>query len=633
MTNHSADPPVADTVEPETAPVVLAREAPFDLAGLRIEPALRRVVRPDGAVTSLEPLVMQVLVVLARAGGAIVSRDELVECCWGGRIVGDDSISRVIFRLRKFAAGFARGAFAIETTAKVGFRLIRPDEAAAAAASPPAIGWASRRSLLAWGGLAALAAGGAAAWFASRDPAQAGPGAVQRVAVLPLANLSEDAGQQYFADGMTEELRDRLARLRSVDVAARTSSDAVQKQGLDAKAIGRELGVGYLIEGSVRRSGDLVRVSATLIDTRTGFQQWTQSYDRKLDDVFAIQGDIAQAVTSEVLGRLGGGDVAALVRSATVNPEAFDAYAKGRALFDLSTGEATNRAALAAFDRAIALDPRYAAAWGQRARVIGVIATQEAPVEQLPELYAEGLRSARRAVALAPRRADAHVALASLLVDSNLDFASAAKSYERAYAYGANNVDVLIPYGVFAVRTGRGAAALNALNRAVRLDPLNPRSHHGLGYVLSALRRFAAVIPAERQALALSPAMITAHGAIGLALLMLGRVAEARREYLREPSLFSRLTGLAIVEDKLGNRAAARDALARLIANSGDAVAYQRAQILAQWGDRDGAMAALELARRIRDAGLGALRVDPLLDPLRGDPRFVSLLSRLGLPA
>jgi TolB-like protein/DNA-binding winged helix-turn-helix (wHTH) protein/Tfp pilus assembly protein PilF len=553
------------------APVLLAREAPFDLADLHVEPALRRISRVDGATLTLEPLVMQVLVALARAGGAVVTRDELVERCWGGRIVGDDSISRVISRLRKVAAGFAQGAFAIETTARVGFRLVHDQEVPAGAAAPASA--TTRRSLLVGGGLVALAAAGAAAWFAGGDGAPAGPAAVQRLAVLPLANVSEGAGQQYFADGMTEELRDRLARLPSVDVAARTSSIAAHTQGLDAKAIGRELGVGVLIEGSVRRSGDMVRVTATLIDTQTGFPRWSQSYDRKLDDVFAIQGDIAQAVTGEVLGRLGGGEAARLARSATVNPEAFDAYAKGRALFDLSADRATYRAALAAFDRAVALDPNYAAAWGQRARVLAVLANQYAAANELRGLYDAGLASARRAVALAPQSADAHAALAYQLVSGRLDFANAAKSYQSAYRFGAHNADILIPYASFAVRTGRGRDALTAVERAVRLDPLNPRSHFGRGYVLSALRRYRAALPPLRKALALSPEMSTVHGAIGVVLLMLGQAAEARQEFFREPTEFVRLTGLAIVEDEFGNRDAARAAMARLIATPGDAAA------------------------------------------------------------
>jgi len=364
---------------------------------------------------------------------------------------------------------------------------------------------------------------------------------------------------------------------------------------------------------------------------RTGFQRWTQTYDRKIDDVFAIQSEIAQAVTGEVLGRLGGSDVRALARSATVNPDAFDAYAKGRALFDLSADEATYRAALAAFDRAVTLDAGYAAAWSQRARVLAVLANQYAPAKELPRTYAEGLASARKAVALAPASAEAHAALAYLLVSGKLDFAAAARSYQRAYALGTNNADILIPYGAFAVRVGRERDALSALDRAVLLDPLNPRSHFGRGYVLSALRRWDEALPPFRKALALSPKMTTVHGAIAVTELMRGRTAEARAEFEREPAEFVKSTGLAIVDAKLGRRAAAQAALDRLIAESGDAVAYQRAQVLAQWGDRDGAFKALDLALRIGDSGLGALRVDPLLDPLRGDPRFVRLLSRLGL--
>ncbi|MGH6787702.1 MAG: winged helix-turn-helix domain-containing tetratricopeptide repeat protein [Novosphingobium sp.] len=628
--DSSAFDPLA---EPEA--VVLAHAPPLALAELTVEPGLLRLTR-DGAECFIEPLVMRVLVALARADGAILTRDELVEQCWSQRIVGDDAIARVIGKLRKLAADFAGDAFAIETITKVGYRLLtrdRPVDAprfvAPAAGAPP---FTRRRWLQLTLAGGALAGAGAAAWrFAPMTrPGVAGEG--ESIAIMPFANIGDDRTQDYFADGVTEELRGRLARLARLQIAARASSAAAQKLGLDAPALGKKLRVRYVIDGSVRRLGQAVRVSATLVDTRTGFESWTQTYDRQAGDIFAIQDEIAQSVAREVIGRLDQGETALLARAGTIVPAAFDAYAQGRALFDLSADEPTYRAALAAFDRAIALDPAYAQAWAQRARVVAVLGLQFARVEQLHITHDDALRSARRAVALGPRMADTHAALAYVQANATLDFAGAAKSYERAYAYGANNADILIPYGSFAVRTGRGAAALTALQRALALDPLNPRSHYVLGYILVGLRRYEAALPHLRDALALSPAMSTTHGTTGVALLMLGRVAEAREEYLREPAVYMQLSGLAITEHKLGRPAAARDALARLNANSGDAVAYQRAQIYAQWGDPDRAFAEFETAVRIRDAGLASLRNDPLLDPLRGDARFARLVARLGLP-
>jgi TolB-like protein/DNA-binding winged helix-turn-helix (wHTH) protein/tetratricopeptide (TPR) repeat protein len=616
----------------QAAPPALA----FD--GFVIDFADERVIGPAGPL-HLGHKAFRVLSLLAARRGQLVTKDELFESVWDGAAVSESALTSVIKELRRALGDDTRPPRFIESAYGRGYRFVAEVHETASPAAPPrpvpspAAPVSSRRNVLIGAGALALAGGAGALWYARSDrSAPTAAPAVQRVAVLPLANVSDDAGQQYFADGMTEELRDRLARLPAFDVAARTSSEAVHKQGLDARAIGRALGVAWLIEGSVRRAGPLVRVSATLIDARTGFQRWTRSYDRKLDDVFAIQGEIAQAVTSEVFGRLGGGDVATLARSATLVPEAFDAYAKGRALFDLSADRATYRAALGAFDRADELDPKYAAAWGQRARVLAVIANQFALAQELRGLYARGLDSARKAVALDPRSADAQAALAYLLVSGRLDFAGAARAYQQAYALGGHNADILIPYGAFAARVGRNDDALTATERAVRLDPLNPRSHFGRGYVLFALRRWREAAAALRRALELSPEMSTVHGTIGTIALMLGRPDQAKTEFTKEPADFVKRTGLAIAEDKLGNRAGAEAAMARLVADSGDAAAYQQAQVLAQWGERDKAFAALDLALRIGDSGLGALRIDPLLDPLRGDPRFAALLAKLGLP-
>ena len=618
----------------QAAPPALA----FD--GFIIDFADERVIGASGPLR-LGNKAFRVLGLLATRRGQLVTKDELFDSVWDGAAVSESALTSVIKELRRALGDDRRPPRFIESAYGRGYRFVAEvHESATPGVRPPpsslpapASARPSRRVVLVGLGAVAVAGGAGALWYTRADRAEPAAGAVQRVAVLPLANVSDDAGQQYFADGMTEELRERLARLPAFDVAARTSSDAVHKQGLDAKAIGRALDVAWLIEGSVRRAGPLVRVNATLIDARSGFQRWTQSYDRKLDDVFAIQGEIAQAVTGEVLGRLGGGDVATLARSATTVPAAFDAYAKGRALFDLSADRATNRAALAAFDRAVELDPGYAAAWGQRARVLAVIANQFAAAEELRGLYARGLASARKAVALDPRSADAQAALAYLLVSGRLDFAGAGRAYQQAYRLGAHNADILIPYAAFAVRVGRGDDALIASERAVRLDPLNPRSHFGRGYVLFALRRWREAATALRKALALSPEMSTVHGTIGTIALMLDRPDEAKAEFLQEPADFVKRTGLAIAEDKLGDRPAAEAAMARLVADSGDAAAYQQAQVLAQWGERDKAFAALDLALKIGDSGLGALRVDPLLDPLRGDPRFARMLAKLGLPA
>jgi len=451
------------------------------------------------------------------------------------------------------------------------------------------------------------------------------------IAVLPFANLSGDPGQEYFSDGLSDELLNRLARIPRLQVAARTSSFSFKGAKVDSRTIAAKLGVSYLLDGSVRREGDHLRVTAQLVDARTGFERWSQTYDRNFKDVFTVQSDIAEAVGQALSVQLTGADKAALEDGGTTNPQAYDDYLRGRRLYDANSGETSHRDALALFDAAIAADPRFAAAHAARARTLLVLANQYVPASQLKATYAAAIASARRAVELTPNLAETQATLADTLLYGTRDFAAAKLAYERALlAGGAGRAEVLLRYGQFQCENGDTRAGLIALRRAVVLDPLNARAFKALGFGLLYARRYPEARDAMRRALELNPAIVGARAAIGEALLLMGRPAEAEAQYTLEPEGWLRLTGQAIVFHRLGRTADAQAALKALIADGGVTSSYQLAQIHAQWGEPEAAFAALDTAFRVGDSGLAFLKADPLMDPLRMDSRFARRLAQVG---
>jgi TolB-like protein/Tfp pilus assembly protein PilF len=508
----------------------------------------------------------------------------------------------------------------------------RPAEQAA-----PGLRLRTRRALLAaTAGTALAGAAGLLAWRQGLIGGRPRP-AANSVAVLPFKNLSGDAQQAYFSDGLAEEVRGTLARNILLLVMGQTSAGKFRDRDEDAVSIAGRLGVAFLLDGSVRRSGDIVRVGAELIDGQTGFSRWSQTFDRSMNDIFAVQSEIANAVASALVVQVAASGaparrpaLASSSSGGTTNVVAYDAYLRGRALYDLSSDEAAERAALAQFDAAIAADPNYAAAYAARSRSLTAIANQYAEPDQLSELYGAAVVAAQRAIAIAPDLADAYSTLGFVLFQGRLDARAAREPYERSRTLGSGDANVLARYALYGARIGRRREAAEAIKRALLLDPLNPLIHRAAGAIAYAARDYAGSIPPVHDALAMNPKMSRAHGAIGDALLWLGRLKEARSEYLAESLADFSLTGQAIVEQKLGNTPAARAAMARLVADFGDRVLYQQAQILAQWGDRTAALAKLERARTVGDSGLIYARNDPMLDPLRDDPRFTRLLGTLG---
>ena len=482
-----------------------------------------------------------------------------------------------------------------------------------------------RQALVSSGAVALVALGGTAYWLSGSGPAQA-----VSIAVLPFRNLSEDPGDVYFSDGLAEEVRATLSRIDQLAVAAQTSSDKFRDDRADAKSMAKALGVAYLIEGSLRRSPETIRVATSIVDGKSGFDKWSQSFDRKSSDSLAVQSDIAAFVTDALLAGLDKDKRASERVGGTKKGEAFDEFLRGAAAYRVAGGKDSDFAALNHFDRAISIDPKYAAAHAARSRTLTVIANNYAAESEIPDYYRRSIAAARTSIQLAPTLAEGHSALGFVLFNGQLDAKGAAAPYERSYQLGYGNAEILSAFATFAARVGRFDEGRVAIARAEQLDPLNPTVFRNAGFLEYAARDFAAAENQFRTALAINPKSSNVRAGLGDVALARGDMDAARSHFSEEGDVASRLRGLAIVDMKLGDARSAEIKYAGLIKEGGDTVHYQQAQVLAQWGRKEDALTQLEQALARRDAGLVRLRNDPLLDPLREDARFAKIEQTIG---
>jgi serine/threonine-protein kinase len=484
----------------------------------------------------------------------------------------------------------------------------------------------SRRAALVGGTGAVVLAAAGGGWLLLKPDSAA---ASETIAVLPFANLSGDPSQAYFSDGMAEELRSELLRA-GLKVVGRTSSEMVRND--DAQSIGRKLGVASILTGSVRRSPSTVRVSAQLVGADDGLERWSQTYDRQAGDALKIQSEIARSVAAALSIQLAGAAEAALTAGETTNAAAHDLYLKAIAVRQSGTDKANYQQALRLFGEAAKRDPRYALALAQQgatlAEYTGSYATDAADFEKASS---EALALARRALDIAPGLASARAVLAEILF-FRLDFRNSLNEFRKA-AEKSLNGDDLSNYAILLGSIGRTDEALDLVDKAIAVDPLNPRVLRVRPYVLLYCRRYDEAASSAAELVDSASGSNVARTRLADSLVMLGRydAAKAVYEEMPEDDLF-RLTGLAIVTARLGDRAASDRTLGRLIEVFGDAASYQLAEIYAQRGELDKAFAALDMALKIRDPGLTLLGVDPFLDPIRNQPRFKAILGRLNLP-
>ena len=452
------------------------------------------------------------------------------------------------------------------------------------------------------------------------------------IAVLPFVNMSGDKEQEYFSDGLSEELLNSLSRINELQVAARTSSFYFKGEHADLATIAHKLNVASVLEGSVRRSGHTVRVTAQLNNAVTGYHLWSQTYDRDLNDVLAMQTEIANAVAGALKVTLLGDIATKIEVGGTRNPAAFDAYLRGRKAYLAAHGDKDFQTAIATYTAAIGLDPNYALAFANRSMALTNYANLTSGPLAIRESYEKAQSDAQKAIALAPDLSEGHMALAYSFENGFLDFTRANEEYERAVALAPGNAWVVGQYGQFAVYMGRTEAGIAAGRRAVVRDPLDTSSHRHLGVSLFFARQNKEAVAAFMDALALDPEDPQSNAQLGLAYYGLGDFEGARTSCERMPEDPSNQQCLAVTYDKLERHTDAEAMLAKYMGSRGDADAFQYAEIYAQWGNTAKALEWLDTAMRLRDPGLLFLKTDPLMGPLHKEPRFQAMMRVLKFP-
>ncbi|MBV8145228.1 MAG: TIR domain-containing protein, partial [Gammaproteobacteria bacterium] len=324
------------------------------------------------------------------------------------------------------------------------------------------------------------------------------------IAVLPFVNMSGDKEQEYFSDGLSEELLNDLARINELQVAARTSAFSFKGKDTDISAIARKLNVGAVLEGSVRRSAHRVRVTAQLINAITGYHLWSETYDRDLGDTLSLQTEIASAVASALRVKLLGDAISEMKVGGTRNPAAYDAYLRATSAYWRVSSASDNEAVRAGYQQAVRLDPNFALAYAGWSLALGAYGELFAHGAAAVDFLRQSRAQALQAVALAPELGEGHLALA-VVYGRSLDFSDASDEFQRAVALAPSNARVLRDYGQFAVRMGRTDAGIAATRRAAVLDPLNAESYAFVRGALRSARRYDEALAAYQDGLSLRP--------------------------------------------------------------------------------------------------------------------------------
>ena len=464
------------------------------------------------------------------------------------------------------------------------------------------------------------------------------------VAVLAFANLSDDKGSEYFSDGISEELLTVLQKIPGLHVAARTSAFSFKGKNATAQEIGEKLGVARLVEGSVRKAGNMVRIAARLTQASTGEETWSENYTRDLKDVFAVQTELAQTIVEQLKGQLTNGaanstakaqiqaEVHAAEKGGTKTVEAHESYLQGRYFINRHSEEGTNQAR-AAYERAVQLDPRFALAWAGlgRAHIWYCNFSTEGGQKAFNAHLTAAREAVDKALTIEPDLPEALYARAVIETNFDYDLNGAAKTVRKALAVAPQDPELLAWAGNLAGFRGQLTQALEFCRRSVAVDPVNPLGRQFLASALSVSGRQGEARAEYAREIELNPSAPNSYAAMGLTYVLEGKFEEALVAAQKDAAGWARL--LVVSCARWGQKRVIESdaALAELIAKYGETGAYQIAEAYGYRNDKDKAFEWLERARQQRDAGLPSMRPDTLLQNLHGDPRWNAFLRTMGL--
>jgi len=494
------------------------------------------------------------------------------------------------------------------------------------------VGWIATLAAL------ALIAAGTAYYFASHRGATTSAAVAEKsIAVLPLVNSSGDPANEYFADGMSEEFISTLSRLPDLKVIGRSSSFQFKGTKDTSKTVGEKLGVFYLLEGSVRKSADRVRIAVALTKAGDGANVWSDTYDRELKDIFAVQSEIAGAVAKELKVALLGsnGQPAQLAATATPSSQNVDAYnALLQGNFYYNRGSAEDlRKAIGYYEEAIRLDPRYALAYAKLSTAAANLANNFAGITPAERegLHAKARSSADKAVELDPNLGPAHAAKATIFLNIDFDFTAAEAEYRRAVDLAPQDPAALANSATLLARLGRLDEAVALIKRAVALDPLRGNSHRSLAGYLVALGRYDEAEAAARKAIEFQPKNPVNYGRLGDINILRGKPGTAVEFAKQVPDPFWRTYEMALACFANGERAEADAALKKLIDENADESGSQIAAVYALRKEPDKVFEWLEHGWATHDAGVTEMLYDPFLLAYKDDPRFIAFAQKIGV--
>jgi TolB-like protein len=453
--------------------------------------------------------------------------------------------------------------------------------------------------------------------------------AQKSIAVLPLLNESGDPGDEYFSDGLSEELIAALAQIKGLKVIGRSSSFRFKDKKEDSKTIGQKLGVSTLLEGTVRKQGDQVRIVAELVKAADGSELWSRTFDRELKDIFAVQAEIAEAVATSLELTLLGTEDGSAQKASTKSMEAHNAYLQGHFYFQRRNLE-DYRKAVGFFDQAIRFDSDYALAYAERSEAWAWIGDLSS--EKKKEAWKAAGSDAEKAIAVDPNLAEAHAALGWVRFFIEWKFAEGLAELRRAQQLSPWNPTANDLLARVVVYFGQFEQAEKMARQSIELDPLAYQARISLARVLFAEGKLDETEAAARKAAELQPTAAGNHRFQVFVAIQRGDGEAALREAQLEPNEGYRRFELALADYTRGERRAADEALAELIAKDRDFLAYQIAQVYAWRGENDKAFEWLQVSLDTHDTGTVSLLIDPLLRGLQHDPRYKSLLTKIGLP-